>query len=58
MHAPALPPNPEALHRAVSNEDDDPIESLVVPVGAGERGGGILGGEAKEGAELEEGSVA
>jgi hypothetical protein len=30
----------------------------VVPVGAGELGGGVLGGEAEEGAELEEGSVA
>jgi hypothetical protein len=43
------PPKPEALRCAVSDEDGDPIESLVVPVSAGGRGGSILGGEAKEG---------
>jgi hypothetical protein len=54
----APPPKPEALRCAVSDEDGDHIESLVVPIGVGGRDGGVLGGEAKEGWELEEGSVA
>jgi hypothetical protein len=58
IRAPPPPPKPEALRCVVSDEDGDPIESLVVPVGAGGHGGGVLGGEAKEGWELEEGSVA
>jgi ATP-dependent RNA helicase DDX42 len=58
IRAPPPPPKPEALRCAVSDKDDDPIETLVFPVGAGGRGRAVLGDEAKEGWELEEGSVA